>query len=274
MDSPPRIIVGILSCQKTGDRKRAVEATWLRDLPQKNVVAYFLVGRPGQPAELAGNTLYLDSPDTYLGLSEKVVAFLEYAHAHLDYDYIFKCDDDTYVDFVELSEVPYRDSDYTVGKLVALNLPRYRKWLLEKGLEWNPKQDEFMQMAGRFPFGGEGYFLSRRAVEAVVAWHRSLSIDVLPSPSEDIVIAGILKSSGIEARVVPALAGQRADLVRPWSIARDRTFATVHPVSPFEMRMIHWRRRWWVNCVYVSVQGLRFARRNLIRWLWNVRRSG
>jgi len=272
LDSHPRVIIGILSCQKTGDRKRAVEATWLRDLPQKNVTAYFLVGRPGRPAELSGNTLYLDCPDTYLGLPEKVLAFLEYAHTHLEYDYVFKCDDDTYVDVGEWSRVPYRDGDFTVGQLMEYN-HEFRKWLREKGLEWNPEYDEFMKMVGRFPCGGEGYFLSRRAVATVMAWYRSRTTEILPCSCEDILITGILKPSGIEARVVPALAGQRADVVRPWGIVRDRAFATIHPLSPFEMRMVHWRRRWWVSCAYVPVKALMLAQRNLVRLLRKIRRS-
>ena len=236
--SASRIVVGILSCQKTVDRKRTVEATWLRDLPKEYVTAYFLVGRPGRPAEIVGNTLYLDCPDTYLGLPEKVVAFLEYAQANLAYDYVFKCDDDTYVDVGNWLGVPYGDGDFTVGQLMKYDIG-YQTWMRQKGLEWKPSFDDFLRMTGRFPCGGEGYFLSRRAVGAVVEWCRSNSIDACPPSSEDILITGILKASGIEAKVVPALAGQRQDALLPWSVARNLGFATIHPVGPSRMRTIH-----------------------------------
>jgi hypothetical protein len=264
VSSTSRIVVGILSCQKTVDRKRTVEATWLRDLPKEHVTAYFLVGRPGRPAEIIGNTLYLDCPDTYLSLPEKVVAFLEYAHAHLAYDYIFKCDDDTYVDVVTWLAVPYRDGDFTVGQLIKYN-NGYQTWMRQKGLEWKPAYDDFLRMTGRFSCGGEGYFLSRRAVEAVVEWCRPNSIDICP-PSEDILITGILKASGIEARVVPALAGQRHDALLPWSVARNLGFATIHPVGPSRMRTIHCRHRWWVNFVHVPMQLASLANRTLKAW--------
>ena len=261
LGSTSRIVVGILSCQKTVGRKRTVEATWLRDLPKEHVTPYFLVGRPGHPAEAIGNTLYLDCPDTYLGLPEKVVAFLEYAQANLAYDYVFKCDDDTYVDVVNWLGVPYQDGDYTVGQLMKYDIG-YQTWMKQKGLEWKPSYEDFLRMTERFPCGGEGYFLSRRAVAAVVDWCRSNSIDVCP-PSEDILITGILKASGIQAQVVPALAGQRQDALLPWSVARNLAFATIHPVGPSRMRTIHWRNHWWVNFVHVPMQLASLANRTL-----------
>jgi hypothetical protein len=252
MESESRIVIGILSCQKTVDRKRAVEATWLRNLPAGQVVAYFLVGRPGRPDELVGNTIYLDCQDTYLALPEKVVAFLKYVDAHLSYDYVFKCDDDTYVDVDALLKVPRGGGDYTVGRLLEYD-EDYRGWMRQKGLEWKPAYDDFLQMTQRFPCGGEGYFLSQRAVKAVVGWCRFHTVDVCP-PSEDILIAGILKSSGIEPQVAPALAGQRNDVLKTWSVVRDSGCATIHPVGPLRMYTIHWRNRWWVAFVHVPVQ--------------------
>jgi hypothetical protein len=269
VSSTSRIVVGILSCQKTVDRKRTVEATWLRDFPKDQVTAFFLVGRPGLQAEIVGNTLYLDCPDTYLALPSKVVAFLEFAHAHFVYDYIFKCDDDTYVDVVNWLAVPYRDGDFTVGQLMKYD-SGYQTWMRQKGFEWKPAYDEFLLMTGEFPCGGEGYFLSWRAVGAVVEWCRSNSIDVCP-PSEDILITGIMKASGIEARVVPALAGQRQDVLLPWSVARDSGYATIHPVSPLRMRTIHWRTRWWVNYVHVPMQIASLANRTLKAWRQRLR---
>ncbi len=271
MSSTSRIVVGILSCQKNVDRKRAVEDTWLRDLPKEHGTPYFLVGRPGRPAEIIGDTLYLDCADTYLALPAKVVAFLEYAHAHLAYDVIFKCDDDTYVDVVKWLAVPYTDGDYTVGHLMKYD-GGYQRWMRQKGLEWKPFYDDFLRMTGRFPCGGEGYFLSRRAVGAVVEWCRSNSIDSCP-PSEDILITGILKASGIEAQVVPALAGRRQDAFLPWSVVRNSEFATTHPVTPFRMRAIHWRSLWWVNFVHVPMQMASLANRTLKAWRQRLRPS-
>ncbi|MFN9368788.1 MAG: hypothetical protein ACK6CT_08475 [Planctomycetia bacterium] len=261
MERANRIVVGILSCQKNVGKKRAVQATWLRDLRAAGVPAYFLVGRPGRPAEVEGDVLYLDCADTYVALCDKTLAFLRFARERLDCDYIFKCDDDTYVDVVRWDQVPYAEHDFTAGRLLPYS-GGYRVWMQWKGLEWKPEYDAFLSMVAEFPCGGEGYFLSRRAINLIL---ESTLPEALKNPpgSEDILVTGLLKLAGINLFLVPELAGQTFEVLRNWTVAKKSRFVTVHPVGPMQMRLIHWRHRAWVDIVYGITQVVKYVRRQI-----------
>lgn len=102
------ILVGICSGQGLEERRNAVRDSWLRH-PQKGVECLFFIG--GEAAEEErGDTVGLDAPDTYNGLPAKVLAFFRYGLEHYDFDWIFKCDDDTYLDLSRLPELA--DSRY------------------------------------------------------------------------------------------------------------------------------------------------------------------
>ena len=87
------LLIGVLTCQAYQDRADAVRQTWGK-LAEAVVYA---VGRPGQPAELVGDTLYLDFADTYTELPRKTLAFFRFVRDRLDFDHVFKCDDDTFL---------------------------------------------------------------------------------------------------------------------------------------------------------------------------------
>ena len=73
---------------------------------------------------------------------------LPYAQTNLAFDYVFKCDDDTYVDVGNWLGVPYGDGDFTVGQLMKYDIG-YQTWMRQKGLEWKPSFDEFLRMTGQ-----------------------------------------------------------------------------------------------------------------------------
>lgn len=81
------------------DQTQACRDTWVKDFkPFKNVDVRFFYGKPsdGFPRQPLSDEVFLDVPDGYGSLIEKSVAVCKYAVEH-DYEYVYKCDTDTWV---------------------------------------------------------------------------------------------------------------------------------------------------------------------------------
>ena len=108
------------------------------------------------------------------------------------WDYLFKCDDDTYVSIPRLLAYDTASRDYI-------------------GAEWKPDV--------KYASGGAGYFLSRKAA-AIVAEKLTHATGV-----EDLLVGQILRAAGIpfsiEPRLVPFASMER----RP---RRDNDLITLH----------------------------------------------
>jgi len=118
------------------------------------------------PVEI-DDLLILPGSDEYMGLSLRVRDWCRWASAR-EWDYIFKCDDDSQVAPVRLAVV-------AAGHLAAGH--------------------EFVGAA--FPgetacHGGAGYLLSRRAAAAIA------DDLVIPAPSEDMEVSRLLRDRGIQ----------------------------------------------------------------------------
>jgi len=171
-----RIMIGALSCWKYKERRDRCERTWMLEgdtldgaspgEPPLHTItrSVFLIGSPGLEApSLAGRNLLLPGPSDYLSLPQRTRAFCQWAIARDDWDYLFKCDDDTYVSISRLVRYPLT-ADYI-------------------GAEWRPGVG--------YASGGAGYFLSRRAAE-VVAEHLTRK-----EGPEDVYVRDALASQGI-----------------------------------------------------------------------------
>lgn len=150
------VAILIKSCQKYADRRKACRDTWLKNLERVQVTAkckqvdyVFVIADPSrgnyQCAE--ENSLVLDGvSDSFQDIAPKVSCGLRYV---LDEgaDYVFVCDDDTYVNVERLlANVPV-GQDY-VGCLRVADL-EFNHWI---------------------PYAsGSGYWLSRCAAEFVAA---------------------------------------------------------------------------------------------------------
>ncbi len=115
-------------------------ATWL---PHLQMDWLFLIGRPSLPVVL--NSLTVNVPDDFENIGPKIHYACDYAYMR-GVDYLFVCDDDTYVHPGRLmGAVPY-GQDYT-------------GWYRPNG---HP-------MLGMVPYiQGSAYWLSRRAMEYVI----------------------------------------------------------------------------------------------------------
>lgn len=136
-----RILVGVCSARMHHALRQAARETWM-SRPVEGIEVCFFVGA-GEDGFLAeeSDTLGLNCEDTYEALPTKVKAFFSFALKTRKFDWIFKCDDDTYV---ELERLPSLISD-----------------------DWNFVGNEFLLRRGT-PSGGAGYLLSRQLVQAIV----------------------------------------------------------------------------------------------------------
>ena len=158
-----RLLVGVLGCEKYRERADGVRQSWMRLVPATTQVL-FLHGRPDRPEGIEGDVLYLDVPETYEDLPRKVNRFLRYAVEHLDFDHLFKTDDDTYLDLPRFLGFDRGQADY---------IGQFREHPVgERGRTWH--YGKCTDPAREVPWEGEfvcpwatggGYFLSRRAAE-------------------------------------------------------------------------------------------------------------
>lgn len=186
-----------MSCQKHRHTKQqAIRKTWLRDLPE-HIHAYFYEG--GHPEEkIQDDVICLTCGDGYEDLAIKSYSFLKFAHTTLNFDYVCKCDDDTYVHIRRLLNSGFEKHDYTG------NLPPGNAW----------KNGVYAQ--------GGLYILSRKAVKAITDtpfesgrgkrwwWGAGLPVrsDLLEDPgqdysTEDVMVGDILRENGIYLNIDP-----------------------------------------------------------------------
>ncbi len=143
-------------------RKQAVLDTWWRDLePHKNVVGKMFTG-----AELGCSDCFVDLP-------EKNKRIFRYALEH-GFDYVFRCDDDTYVH---------------VDRMVRSTLEH--------------KPDYAGTDCGGFAIGGAGIWISRRVMEVI-----GRSDCPVGEWRDDAFIGTALKSAGIGMFAMPGAAGE------------------------------------------------------------------
>jgi hypothetical protein len=130
-----KILFAIPSCHSLKHYEEVIRSTWGKDIPPEVDLRFFLGTKP---PEIGGfDEVMLDVPDTWEGITKKCVAMFRWA-LEKNYDYCFKCDLDTLVRPKLLLGSGFENYDYVGG------------------------QNSF------FASGGAGYWLSRRAMEAVV----------------------------------------------------------------------------------------------------------
>lgn len=112
------LLIAVKSCHNYEDRMNAIRATWAKDVEAKFPVSLdlrFFIGRGTKLNFLPKDTVQLDVLDTYQGLSEKVREINRWA-LDREYQHVFFCDDDTYVQIDRLlTSHPWMDGEY-VGR--------------------------------------------------------------------------------------------------------------------------------------------------------------
>jgi hypothetical protein len=196
-----KVLLAILSCHR--DRKlgydQACRDTWLKGA---DVDHRFFVGGPLTGTWLT-DEVHVEADDSYEGLPLKTRAICEWALGR-GYDYLFKCDTDTYVHVPRLLASRYWRTDY-------------------RGFYRGDP------LAGGYASGGSGYWLSRAAM-GIIANH-DMTRDYLHHEKwrgywngEDKQVGEALLEAGIKCRWDFRY---RLDMELP---AGSNDYITAHPV--------------------------------------------
>lgn len=213
----PRILLLVTSCLGYTDRairsrdaaacraqRRAFRRWCLRDLVPANITTLIIVGE-GDWQQEPGVT-QLPIPDDYRHLPAKVVAGMRHALSMGAWDWLLKCDDDTFVHLDRLTRY-------------AATLPPESRDIYGGPIQGRPQQ----------LCGGAGYILHRLTVEAIIADHF-----VPATGREDVEITRAVQRQG--GRVLPC--GQMIARSSPHPAAANHLI-TAHRLTPSQLRSIH-----------------------------------
>jgi hypothetical protein len=158
-----KVLIATLSCHSLRHCEKDARETWIPEIPS-GVDYKFFLGLPS--AETEPDEVILDVGDGWQDITKKSVAAFRWALEH-GYDYCFKCDLDTLVRPVLLLSSGFEQHDYIGGRNTI------------------------------FASGGAGYWLSRRAMETVVADPRD------QGQAEDVHTAQALLDKGFSLHADP-----------------------------------------------------------------------
>lgn len=162
----PVILIGVCSCRGTLKRREGIRASWGRDLPS-GITCRFIVGEnPKSKMPIEGaDVVCVPAPDHYGALPQKMMAWYRHSVMYYSYDWLFKCDDDTYIAVDRLRALCNTAFDM-IGNL----------WIYWRGS----------------PSGGAGYMMSRKLVEQMVDNEKKM----MDWPQEDLVFGKLAQTVG------------------------------------------------------------------------------
>lgn len=201
MKKQVKILVGICSCQRMKEKRDAVRETWLRH-PADGIECVFFVGGKEGVEEERRDTVVLDTADGYNELPGKVKSFFVYALENYDFEWLFKCDDDTYVDLGRLESLVDDEYDLIGDALVSMR---------------------------NSPSGGAGYFLKRSMVEKLVE-----APGFPDCGAEDLIVGELAGRLGGRMKSTGRL--YTSNVHYPY---KDNDMVTAHWCTPAILRALH-----------------------------------
>lgn len=167
-----RLIISIESAEKYEKRQALCRRGWLRAFASKHpdVEAFFVVGGGLGGASCNGDVVSVAASDAYEGLPQKTRRLFEYVLDKYEFDFLYKCDDDTFVHVDRL--VAHLNQDDYVGRVNTWQ--RDRKSIYAEG--------------------GAGYILSKCAVKLAV---ENFLYPEGINGAEDVCVALALRTIGI-----------------------------------------------------------------------------
>jgi hypothetical protein len=168
LENKMKELIAIVTCHshKYRDRAAACRVTWAQHAEACGYTLKFFLGRAPSGEKPLPDEVFLDVRDGYADMPAKVQAVYAWA-LEQGFDYVFKTDDDVYLNMMALRVAPHAPHDY-VGR--------------------------FRGASGGYPAdyaSGYGYWLSRKAMELIVA--AKLTDDT----AEDRWVANTLAAAGV-----------------------------------------------------------------------------
>tara|TARA_Y100000592_G_scaffold493_1_gene751 strand:+ start:3065 stop:3790 length:726 start_codon:yes stop_codon:yes gene_type:complete len=179
--------------------------TWIPQLNNRGIMTVFLVGDEtiSEEYKLVGNTLLCKCKDEHGYQTYKTKIFLKWVEENCEYDYVFRCDDDTYVHsdrLLDCIDEYSKDSSIDYIGHVMPNIG-YNPYLPVQ--EWICHDRISELIKGQIYWAsGCAYLLTKKIISVIldgidneiddwIKHKRNLS-------SEDLVIGRILKSKGFK----------------------------------------------------------------------------
>jgi hypothetical protein len=100
-----RFVIGIESCEKNKSRQVMCREGWVRRAKGffEDVEVFFVVGSPdGTGFYREGDTLFVPCGDGIVDVAQKTKHLCRYAHQFFDFEYLLKCDDDSFINMNSL----------------------------------------------------------------------------------------------------------------------------------------------------------------------------
>ena len=185
-----KTLIGCFTGWQFPTRRARVRTTWmgLLDAMQihgeaRNFIPAFVFGaRDVVRAEKLETALFLPCPNEYAFLPMRTRLLCKWA-VEVGFDGLWKIDDDTQIDIDRLINYSLADSDY-VGYPMINKPPAGREFC-----GWRAAEDELC--CDHLYASGNGYYLSRRAMEIVA---NDLT---MPTGPEDLLVGRVLNAAGI-----------------------------------------------------------------------------
>jgi len=136
------IFVAVCSCNRDSNvsLRDACRTTWLEKIPD-NVKYKFFVGKGYDGDE--DDVVEVKVGDTYWDLPRKMKAIYEWIHENCEYNYVYKCDDDTYAILDKLKELTVFGHDFIGNDFLLKDNKKYAS-------------------------GGAGYYLSKNLLPKII----------------------------------------------------------------------------------------------------------
>ena len=172
-----KIVVLVTSCNNNLVRRETIRLTWGKYLPP-DISIYFLVGSATSSlSNLDNDVLTVPSPDDYFHLPQKQIMGIRKIVEKLSPDWLFVCDDDTYV------------------------VPRRLETLCRSTLSKFVGNEAFSADGQQFAYGGSGFLLHKDVFELILPVDMSSPLFEIMPPWADYVISRMILDKGVILKV-------------------------------------------------------------------------
>ena len=235
-DKLSELVICIITCKKYLKKQMAIRETWLREVKQRNIKYFFVIGH-NEKSKINDDILYVNSGDYYEDLPMKMYSLIKYIYNETDYKFIWKVDDDCYLNIKNIKNINFEKHNY-YGRLIEKTSDKNkfnRKWHFNKCnsqiLNRTPSTKGYIcDWYG----GGFGYFINRTSMNIIVKNLHLFSNELY----EDKCIGEILHKNNINASMTNYLAIDYYNFKKGINKYKNKFFL-VYDLSPNLILSLH-----------------------------------